>query len=447
MTISINRRKLPRDINRDLIKKSNKIIKHEFTVNWLEDRAGSDHPLKILWSHTDVFATDQLFQLGYSLRKIKSINKTWYDRVIEEIKSGDIDKSRANILEIFVASQLHNPPDRFVELPDSPINPGYDLKVKLKNNSEIYIQVKNNSGLGNFKINEKINEVESLIISNIRSKALKVCIYKIDNIDPSDADWYHLKEQLPAIMQDTIDNTGIKKDIEGGWRIESVDISNSISYLHPSKKSYEMLLTIPYSISEKNNLLGKITKACSDLKKKQDLDTENAINIALVCIPLDASFVLCSDLAHQYFENSPEDRASGVLFYKSGAVTDINKNQNYLAHVFYLVLRDNRKKWLTANMSPLFEKIDIGIGRGAFSIDGINNIDIFSIIDTGTMKLDLKSSHVYQSGQINHLIKKTGTVKLNKHTGIKAHVFYIDRDRQEKEVAWDDIGDDRPLLL
>lgn len=292
MTISINKRKLPKDINKNLIKKAIKIIKNDFTVNWLEDRAGPDHPLKTLWSHTDVFATDQLFQLGYSLRRVKSINRIWYDRVVDEIKNGEIDKGRANFLELFVASQLHNPPNRFVELPASPINPGYDLKVKLSDNSEIYIQVKNNSGLGNFKINEKIYDVESLIISNLKSKSLKICIYKVDNLDPNDADWYHLKEQLPAIMQDTLDKTGIKKDIDGGWHIESVDISNLISNLHPSKKSYEMLLTTPYSMSEKNNLLGKITKACSDLKKKQDVDNENAINIALVFIPMDASFVL-----------------------------------------------------------------------------------------------------------------------------------------------------------
>ena len=143
-----------------------------------------------------------------------------------------------------------------------------------------------------------------------------------------------------------------------------------------------------------------------------------------------------SNVPHQVF-----------FFYKSGAVTDIKKNQDFLAHAFYLVLRNDKKWWLEINRVPLFEKIDIGIGSGSFSIDGINDVDIYNLNDAGSVKIELKSNHVYQSGQINYLIERTGTIKFNRHTGIKAHVYYIDSDRQEKEVTMDYIGDDKLLLL
>jgi len=449
MIVTTDNRKRPRDLDREEFKKCIRIIKKDFTRSWLEDYNGFDHPLKTLWSRTDKFASVQLFQLGYSLRKIKQINKKWYDRVVKEIKNEDIGQMRANILEIFVASQLHNPPDRIVELPGRN-NPGWDLKVKLSNGLEIFVQVKNNSVVENFE-NEKVHDIEKIIESNLRSGFLKVCISKTDNKDPSDIEWHKLKERLRDIMQGPFKESYIESDVEGGWHIRMTDIGNSIPNLHPTKKSYEMLLTTPFSKSEKDKIFRCVINACSDLGKKRETDTEESINIALVYVPLDASFSLCSELTHQYFEDTPEPRASGVLFYKSGATTDTEKNQNFLAHAFHLVLRDSKRCWLETSgfptsIVPLFKKIDIGIGRGSFSIDGINEEDIYNLIDAGSEKTYLKSDHVYQSGQINYLLRHNGTYNFNRHTGIKIHFWYIDSDGQEKEEM-DYIGDEKPILL
>lgn len=447
MTITIDQRRRPKDLDKDLLKGAIRMIKRNFAVSWLEDETFPDHPLKVLWRHTDVLATDQLFQLGHSLKKIKSINKDWYNQAINEIKNSDISKIHANILEIFVASQLHNPPDRIVELPNSAINPGYDLIVKLSNNFEMYIQVKNNSRIENFRISEQNQEVERIVASNLNGKVLKVFISKADNNDPNEVDWHHLKERLSIIMQGTIDERGIMQDIDGGWHIEAYDIGNSINYLHPSKPSYEILLVTPFSKLEKNNIFEKISKACSDLKNKREVDTERSVNIALVCIPLDAPFAMCGDLVHQYFDDSPEPRASGVLFYKSGVTMDTNKNQSFLAHAFYLVLRKDKLEWFKTNGYPFFKKIDIAIGRGVFSIDGFDEKDIYNLIDARIVKTELKNSHPYQTGQMNYLLKELGQYKFDKHPGIKLNIFFKDGNRIEKEVTKDYFGDDTLLLL
>ncbi len=251
-------------------------------------------------------------------------------------------------------------------------------------------------------------------------------------------------------MQDTPNETGSGKEIEGGWYVGLRDMSGSISYLHPTKPTYNILLIIPFSQPEKNNLLSKINDACSVLKKKSIPDTEDSINLAMLCVPIEAPFTLCSELAHQYFEENPEERASGVLFYKSGPVVDIQNKQSFLAHAFHMVLRNDRRDWLEAHKAVLPIKFDIGVGKGVFSVDGIDiidNNDIYNVIDAGPRKIRVDDQHFYQSGQINHLIRKTGTVSFNKYIGVKERVFYIDSDRLEKEATKDYIVDDRLLLL
>ena len=447
MTINIVSRKIPKDLNVAIAREAIKEVKRDFTLEWLESNIGADHPIKKLWGRTDIFATDQLFLLGYSLKKIKTINQKWLSDAIKSIKGDDIGKMRGTILEAFVASQFHNPPDKVVDLPVSLINPGYDIQVKLSDGSEIYIQVKNNSALENFQINENVSYIEDILVSNLRNRALNVIIYKADKKDPTDSDWYRLRNQLPAIMQNVPEGKGIAEEIEGGWYISVSDISKSISYLHPSKPTYNRLLIIPFSKPEKDNLLAKISDACSVLKKKSITDTEDSINLAMLCVPIEAPFTLCSELAHQYFGENPEKRASGILFYKSGPVTDIQNKQSFLAHAFHMVLRNEKKDWLKVHKALLPIKLDIGIGRGVFSVDGIDNSDIYNIIDAGPRKIKIDDQHFYQSGQINHLIRKTGTVRFDRHIGVKERVFYIDSDRLEKEATTDHIVDDRPLLL
>jgi hypothetical protein len=450
MTVNIVSRRIPKDMNVKVARDAIRQIKNDFTLQWLESYTDTEHPLKKLWGRTDVFATNQLFLLGHSLKKIKPINPKWINDAIEFIKGENRDKMRGTILEAFIASQFHNPPEKIVDLPVSSKNPGYDIQVKLSDGSEIYIQSKNNSALKNFENNERISVIEDIIISNLRARALNVIIHKVDDKDPTDDDWYQLRNQLPIVMQDTPNETGSGKEIEGGWYVGLRDMSGSISFLHPTKPTYNILLIIPFSQPEKNNLLSKINDACSVLKKKSIPDTEDSINLAMLCVPIEAPFALCSELAHQYFEENPEKRASGVLFYKSGPVVDIQNKRSFLAHAFHMVLRNDRRDWLEAHKAVLPIKFDIGIGKGVFSVDGIgiiDNNDIYNVIDAGPRKIRVDNQHFYQSGQINHLIRKTGTVSFDKYIGVKERVFYIDSDRLEKEATKDYIVDDRLLLL
>jgi hypothetical protein len=447
MTINIVSRKIPKDMNVRLVRETIKNLKKEFTSDWLEDHTETNHPLKVLWRRKDEFATDQLYQLGYSLEKIKPITPKWYDKAIKSIKDSDIDTMRGKTLEVFIAGQFHNPPKAIVDLPLSSKEPGYDIQIKLQDGSDIYIQSKNNSSIRTFQINENVQAVRNYLVSNLSTRAFNIIIHKTDNKDPTNDDWYNLKVQLPTAMQDTPNGKSIEKDIEGGWHVTIADISASISYLHPSKPSYVMLLTIPFSQSEKNNILSKIEDSCSVLKNKIIPDTDNSINIALVCVPIDAPFTLCSELAHQYFDNCPEKRASGVLFYKCGAVAQDTLNESkYLAHAFHLVLNEDKKKWLETHSAQLPLRIDIGVGRGSFTVDGININDIYTLLVKGEAG-KLVDQHQYQLGQINHLIKRVGTITFKRYHGVEERVFCVDSDRKEKDVTKHYLVDENLLLL
>lgn len=445
MTMNINKRNRPSDLGDREFRKAIKMIKNDFTVGWLDDHNNFDHPLTVLFRRNDVFASDQLFQLGYSLGKIKSINRVWYDRAIEEIKKGERSRIRGEILEILIASQLHYPPDRVVELPDSINNPGYDLVMKINEGLNIYVQVKNNGETAKFAINEKTQNVEQIVKENLQSRDLKVLIFKNDNTYPDDISWHHLRENLPRLMQGELNEN--RTEIEGGWTIGISDLNRSMTNLHPLKPSYEMLLAMPLSQEEKNNLLTKITEACSVLGRKKEDDDERSIFIALVRVPFDAPFRICGDLAHQYFEDSPIDRASGVLFYKAGAVADPIRNENYLAHAYHLVLRNDRRDLITALNSSIFEKIDVGIGRGAFSIDGINESDIYNHLCIGDTEMRLNNVHLCQLGEINYLLNRYAFINHQGHRGVNAHFFFLDSDGGDNNSALDWPADDEPLLF
>ena len=444
MTMNINRRKKPNDIDPAEFKKAVKIIKSDFTTKWLSDYNHSDHPLSKLFQCEDFFESDQLFQLGYCIRKIKSINRIWYDKVIEDIKTIP-SKTRADVLEMLVASMFHHPPERTVELPNSLTNRGWDVKVKLSGGYDIYIQVKNNGETARFQGDERTQDIERIILENIQSNAFKIIIFKNDDRYPDDLSWYHLKENLPTIMHGG--SEGNRIEIVGGWTIRISDLRGSLANIHSQKSSYELLLAMPLSEEEKNNLLGKITDACSVLGVRSENDDEKSIYIALVRVPVDLPFRLCSNLAHQYFEDSPTQRASGVLFYKCGLVTNTQMQEDYLGHAFHLVLRDNNMDLLNANVFNLFNGIDIGIGRGSLSVDGINEYDIYNHLDMGDREMRIENAHLYQLGQINYIMRNLGSYKINRHRGLKVHIYYMDSDRTEKEAPIKWTADDEPLLF
>lgn len=436
MSLNIKSRKLPRG-GLSGFNVSLKRIKKEFGKEWLESR--QSHPLMELWMRTDVFASIQLFQLGYSFKKIKNQNIGWFNDTIQKIKTGTSGERRGAILEVLFASQLHKPPERVVELP-RPNNPGYDIKVKHCDGSLVYYQVKNNNWSDQYyKMKEKARSVEDILKENLGSDALQVII-KLDT-DPDDRDWNILKDQLPKLLRETYFEEDIKKEIDGKWNIRFCKLHSLGIPLHPTRKTHVLQLITPVHKTEKNGIFGDINYACDVLEKKKEPDTKNSINIALICVPLDALFELCSEWVNEYFQVNPGARVSGVLLYKPGIVSDTEKEEDYFSHAYHLVIKKEKEDWIKELSS-----LDIAVGKGSFSVEGINNIDNYVLLCDGVTRDDYKGYHVYQSGHINYLIEETGSVKLYNHFGIKEHVFYIDSDRKEKE-AMIDFPQDLDLVL
>jgi len=437
MTLNIRSRKLPRG-GLDGFNSSLRQIKDVFGIKWLESHG--DHPLMKLWIRTDAFASIQLHQFGYSLRKIKYLNPKWFDDAIDKIIKNNTGERRGVVLEVLVASQLHSPPDRVVELPH-PNNPGYDIKVKHSNNSVIYYQVKNNNWSNQYYImKEKARSVEEILEANLGSEALQVII-KI-NIEPEERDWHSLKDQLPTLLRDTSPEEDAERNIEGRWIIRIRKLHAPGNRLHPTKKTYVMQLITPIPQTEKNNIAGDIDEACDVLEKKKEQDTETSINIALICVPLDAPFALCSEWVNDfYFVDHPKARVSGVLLYKPGVVTDIDNETDIFSHAYHLVIKKEKEDWIKA-----LSTLDIAVGRGSFSVEGINNLDNFNQLYEGDTRDDYKGFHIYQSGHINYLIIGLGSIKIHSYFGIQERVFYIDSDRQEKE-ATTDLSQDLDLVL
>jgi hypothetical protein len=437
MGLNVKSRKLPRG-GLDRFNVYLKCIEKEFGKEWLESRKG--HPLMELWIRTDVFASIQLFQFGYSLKKLKNINTKWFNDLIQKIKTGSSGDRRGAVLEALFASQLHMPPERVAELP-RPNNPGYDIKVTQCNGSMIYYQVKNNNWSDQYyKAKEKARSVEEIFKENLGPDALQVII-RITT-DPDDRDWNILKNQLPKLINETSSEEDIEKEIDGKWSIRFLKLHSADIPLHPNKKSYVMQLITPIHQAEKNKIKININNACNDLEKKMESDMEKSINIVLICIPLDAPFALCGEWVNEYFQENPAARVSGVLLYKPGVVSEVEREEDYFSHAFHLVIKNEKRAWIKA-----LTTLDIAIGKGSHSVEGINNIDNYFLLIDGAKRYDFKRHHVYQSGIINYLIDKNRCVKLRNLSGIQNHVFYIDSDRKEKEALIDMPRDTDLVLL
>jgi hypothetical protein len=435
MSLNIKTRRRPRGKLHGL-KESIIRIEKEFGRKWLE--SNDSNPLMNLWMRTDVFATIQLFQLGYSINKIRNLNKKWFDNVIGKIKDGTAGERRGAVLEILIASQFHDPPNRIVLLP-RPNNPGYDIKIMHKNGSVIYCQIKNNNWSDQYDIMKyKARSVEEILEANLASDALQVII-KIDT-DPDDSDWYSLKNRLPELLKgkNFENSNGV---IEGRWDVKIDRMHSQENLFHPDKKTYVMQLITPIPQTEKNGILGDITEACDVLEKKKEPDTDNSINIALICIPLDAPFSLCGGWINEYFDTHPNARISGALLYKPCVVADLERDENFLSHAYHLIIKKGKEDWIKR-----ITTLDISVGRGSISIEGINNYDNFVQLCDGNRRDNYIGYHVYQSGSINYLIKKTGSVRLHNYFGINENVFYIDSDRKEK-LAPNDLPRDLDLVL
>lgn len=349
-----------------------------------------------LWIRTDIFASIQLHQFGYSLKKIKSLNPTWFEDAINKIKNGESGQRRGAVLEVLIASQFHRPPDRIVELP-RPNTPGYDIKVKLNDSAEIYCQVKNNFGSGPYnKMKEKARSIEEVLIANLGDRALHIKIKT--ETEPNDGDWNLLREQLPTIMNDASSEGDIERDIERGWNIKV--LHGTGSYLHPSKKSYALQLMTPISRQEQDGIYTDINDACDDLEKKEEPDIDKSINIAIVCIPLDLPFALAGKWVADYFTEFSTARVSGVLLYKPGVVTDMEKGEEKFTHAYHLILKRDKEDWmkvLTASNS-----LDIVVGSGTISVEGRSNMDNYNLLYGGETRENYLGYHVYQSGHINY---------------------------------------------
>ena len=414
-----------------------KRIKEEFGLEWLESHQA--HPLKELWIRSDVFASIQLHQFGYSLQKIKDLNVKWFTEVIKIIKGDEPGRRRGAVLEVLAASQLHSPPERIVELPRIG-KQGYDIKVKLNSGYEIYYQVKNNTRSEEYyKIEEKARSVEKILVANLDSIALHVFIKR--NTDPRDGDWFYLEEQLPLLMEEASSEVDIIRDIDGGWmiRIYRLHASGGVS-LHPSRATYIMQLLTPILKQERDGMYTDITDACNALMEP---DTDKSLNIALICIPLDAPFALCGKWIKEYFIEFPYARVSGVLLYKPGDVSDLERDENCLSHAYHLILKEDRADWIEALS---LNHLDLVVGRGSVSVEGKSNLDNYNLLYGGETREKYIGHHVYQFGSENYVIKANGEYMITPHYGISLHVFYDDSDRKEKEISFD-LQQDQDLVL
>ncbi len=437
MTLNIKSRRLPRGGLYES-KKSIKCIEKEFGKAWLEGNNG--HPLKDLWMDKSVFASIQLHQFGYSLGKLKNLNPRWFTDIIDKVKNGTPGIRRGAVLEVFIASQLHCPP-REVELP-RPNNPGYDIKLKLSDNSYVYYQVKNNSFSQLYdEIKEKARSIEENLVQILGARAVWIVV-KTDK-DPNDGDWWQLREQLPSLFIESSSNETIFKEIEGGWHIEIYNVSNN--NLHQSKGSYVFQLITPILDKEKNGIYRDVIDACEDLEKKEDPDRNETINIAVICIPLDLPFAQGGMWVNDYFAEFPKSRASGVLLYKPGVVWDLKKKENRFTHTFHLILKSGKEDWIETFKAP--NSLDIAVGSGTISIEGESNWDNFNLLYGGSRRERYLGHHVYQSGNINYFIRDLGKFEFQPQFNINTQLFFIDSDRKEKEYLLDTPRDQDLVLL
>ena len=365
-------------------------IDRSFGETWLNSDSG--HPLQTLWRRRDVLSSIELFTLGSSLIRIKSINPYHFMEYIDIIKKSDrngshgaVNGRRGTIFEVVLAAALHNPPEQIIELLD-PQYPVYDMIVHLIDKTSINISVKN------FGQSEKdelfIKEaklVEQVIRDHLRQHG---GIFIRSDIYPSAYHWDELLRKLPNILRNPIWEC---ENIRDNWHIYLSPLASGENKLYTGELSYTFFVTAPFYKNEVIRLYSKLNEACRDLEQRGKRECNKSANILYAHLP---AYILMDDYCewcNKYLSENPNVPISSIRLIQPAYAKNSEEDTTSLFILYKDISRcDKESIGFTSNGKRLINRFPVGQTAGR----------PFELTFGGTNAKLPKMHYWYQSGQI-----------------------------------------------
>ena len=362
-----------------------------FGEEWLDQR--SNHPLCLLWKRKDFLATNELFNLGYSLKRLKGINEPWLVKTGRLAKSDKPINSNGAFFEIFGIASLMSDDYKLV-IP--PVNQkGYDATLEFGDIKSAKISIKN-FGVSVYHnvLMYRASRIEEQIVKflNDNNLTLYQVIIVTEDINLVAADWNLLEEEVVNILSHCIESKKISTPNKlGKWKILIEELGYPPDKVFKGKSSYSILIIAPYYDNEEKNVISKIEDACNDFKKTNIREDESNINILFAHISQNINLVNLEDWSRNFLENNPEKPISAIILYQP---TVVNTPNNYISHCFRYVVTEKYLKWSNLGGKTQLH-FSVGVGQ-TFT----EPTTVAFIIKDEAFKFE--NHYIYQSG--NHYL-------------------------------------------
>ena len=328
-----DRRRCPlRDEDKQLFEEALKEILESFSEPWLTSK--SNHPLQILWNRRDHLASLELYTLGNSIRKLRSISPDQLRQNIALLKSDDQGTMAGAIWEIILAAAFSIPPQQKSKLL-GPRKPTYDIEVETENGSKFRISIKN-FGKSN-KDREFISQFQSIeqIIKNYATTNVRINIIRTGQF-PTMQEWDSLKRHLSNFLK----SARFSASSINGWDIITKpltydSIKNRVGLddakLFSNEVSYTLFMAAPFYKNEDKNIESKLNEACTDLINKGAMESDNSKNWLFIHLP---EYVCMGDYVewcNRFFCRNPTAPITNISLIQPVYVTNPDKDESFLA--------------------------------------------------------------------------------------------------------------------
>ncbi|KAA9325142.1 hypothetical protein F0P96_20815 [Hymenobacter busanensis] len=331
------------------------VLIDQFTLSWLTGSIG--HPLQLLWRRVDELATNELFSLAYSIKRLLEIDRKWTVAQVKLVMSREKNTYQGALFEIFALSMLHSN--------EHPIKPaklnqaGFDGILTGVSGKEMRVSIKN-YGASKYQqsFEKRAAELEVLVVQLLKKYAYLPCQVVLDfpDVYPEDREWNMLLERLDDMFKqqrmsaepfsalvEPIDPSKPAKDenARAVFILMIYPFKDKLSSFHLKYQSYTLVITSAYHRNEYKNLFSKLQDACSNLAKHSAVETDNVFNSLFIHLPDSVSLEKAVEWITQYFEMFPGKPISLVLLYQPSVVDDLEHDVSRISNAFKVFTRED----------------------------------------------------------------------------------------------------------
>lgn len=398
-------------------------IADSFNLKWL--KTAGVNPLQLVWNRRDALSTNELFNFGDALQRVKAIDAKWVKDQIKHIKSDHPNNRNGAIFEINAVGLLAT--SEYSVEPAKGNNPGFDAILKLDNKKTMRISLKNYGDSVHFQtFNANCKKVEVKLKDVLKAKGIQAVNVLIEAVKGSTerSHWSDLLLHLPKVFDGY--QQGEKKvfAIMDFWAVIITPLVDDYQECHSVFNSYTLIIVEGHNKNESKNLLDKLDQAAANLVKHSKVESEDVINIVFVHLPESASIIECKEWAQTYFSNFPEKPITGVILYQPVIATDPDRDINFIHHSVQFVFVDEKfSKWNHEGKDFTFT-LPVGIANSSPSE---NTIIVEN--DGEQEKYPYKNKYFFQRGNLYLEGKKdaegniTGNIK-RIASGVFAHSVF-----------------------